>query len=130
MRLARFNRLVTNRLARPIAPWMPPFALISHTGRHTGRPYRTPVWVFRDRKRDHWVVALTYGHEAEWVRNVRYAGTCIMLHRGRRRRMTRVELVRAAPATMPIPAIIRLALDVLGDEVRPIATEKEERPNG
>ena len=75
-RVARFNAHVTNRLTRRIAGWMPGFAIVSHLGRRTGRTYRTPVNLFRDG--DRYVVALTYGTDSEWVRNVIAAGGCTL----------------------------------------------------
>ena len=137
-RLARFNRLVTNRLARPLAGWLPPFALVSHTGRRSGRPYRTPVWIFRDGDRDQWIVALTYGAEAEWVQNVRKRGTCTIEHRGRQRHMSVVGVVQADPESLPLPVVVRRVLGVLGIDAflvleadgRPVTRGKEEGPNG
>lgn len=73
-RVARFNKRVTNRVTRHIAPWMPGFALVSHVGRRSGRLYRTPVNVFRDG--DRYVFALTYGADSDWVKNVLAAGGC------------------------------------------------------
>ena len=71
-RVARFNRLVTNRVTGPLAPWLPGFGIVVHTGRESGREYRTPVNVFR--YQGAFVVALTYGSGADWVRNVLAAG--------------------------------------------------------
>jgi hypothetical protein len=62
--VARFNQYVTNRLAGPVAGWLPPFALVLHRGRVSGRTHRTPVWAFRTR--DGYVIALTYGAGSEW----------------------------------------------------------------
>ena len=46
-RVAHFNRLVTNRVAKRVAPWLPGFGVVAHLGRTSHRPYRTPVNVFR-----------------------------------------------------------------------------------
>ena len=56
-RLARFNRVVTNRVAFPAARRVPGFGVVLHTGRRSGRSYRTPVNAFRTR--DGYVIALT-----------------------------------------------------------------------
>ena len=65
--LAEFNRSVTNRISRPLARRLPGFGVVVHTGRKSGREYRTPVNVFpRD---GGYVIALTYGRNGEWVRN-------------------------------------------------------------
>ena len=66
---ARFNRRVTNHLFAPLAGRVPPWILLEHTGRHSGRTYRTVVWAFP--VHGDLVVALTYGPAADWVRNVK-----------------------------------------------------------
>ena len=66
--LARFNSRVTNRLLSPLAGRLPGLGVVAHTGRKTGREYRTPVLVFR--RDDRFVIALTYGRDSEWVQNV------------------------------------------------------------
>ena len=90
-RVAVFNRSVTNRLTRPIARRLPGFGVVVHTGRKSGREYQTPVNVFRGE--DGYLVALTYGREAEWVRNVLAAGACELIVRGRRGRMESPEIL-------------------------------------
>jgi deazaflavin-dependent oxidoreductase (nitroreductase family) len=71
--VARFNRVVTNRLTRPIAKYFPAFGVIVHTGRRTHREYRTPLNVFRG-DGDHFVIALTYGPDVEWLKNLQASG--------------------------------------------------------
>src|SRR5579864_7093018 len=41
--VARFNRRATNRLLGPLVPYLPTFCFVIHTGRKTGRQYRTAV---------------------------------------------------------------------------------------
>ncbi len=78
--LGRFNRRVTNHVAGPLAGRLPGFAIVIHTGRRTGRRYRTPVNLFRSD--DDFVIALTYGALGDWVRNVLAAGGCEVETRG------------------------------------------------
>jgi deazaflavin-dependent oxidoreductase (nitroreductase family) len=78
--MARFNRQVLNRLTRPLARHLPGFGVIIHRGRRTDRLYKTPVNVFRHD--DDYVVALTYGPESDWVKNVLAAGGCELVTRG------------------------------------------------
>ena len=101
--VAHFNKRVTNRITLRIAGWMPGFAIVTHTGRRSGRSYRTPVNVFRDG--DRYVFALTYGAESDWVRNVLAAGGCRI--ETRRRTVELVDPERFTDPTrrlVPIPA--------------------------
>jgi deazaflavin-dependent oxidoreductase (nitroreductase family) len=110
--VARLNRVVTNRIARRLAGRVPPFALVHHVGRVSERRYDTPVWMFRSGER--FIVALTYGAETDWRRNVTAAGVCDITYRGRTERGLIPELVAADPATMPLPRPVRIALRALG----------------
>ena len=97
-RVAHFNRRVTNRLTRHIAWWAPGFAIVTHVGRRSGRTYRTPVNVFRDG--DRYVFALTYGRDADWVRNVLAAGRCEIRTRGRTVRLEQTRAVHRRDAVV------------------------------
>ena len=112
MQITRFNRVVTNRIARPLAGRVAPFALVHHVGRVSGRRYDTPVWMFADGER--FIVALTYGAETDWLRNVLAAHRCDITYRGRTEHGLVPELVAAAPATMPLPRLVRIALRLFG----------------
>ena len=79
--VARINRRVTNRITAPVARHMPGFGVIVHSGRKTHRVYRTPVNIFG--APDGYIVALTYGTESQWVKNVIAAGECDLQTRGR-----------------------------------------------
>lgn len=80
--LARFNRRFTNRLFLRVAGQLPGFAIVSHAGRRSGRVYHVPVNAFRTG--DGYIIALTYGVESDWVKNVLAAGSCEIRTRGRR----------------------------------------------
>jgi deazaflavin-dependent oxidoreductase (nitroreductase family) len=125
--VARFNRLVTNRLTLPLAPWLPGFGVVVHTGRSSGRQYQTPVNVFR--VPDGYVIALTYGKGADWVKNVQAAGGCELVTRGHRYRLTSPEIVHdesrhlVLAIARPILRLIRAAdfLHLRGAPERPAA---------
>src|SRR5437879_2238381 len=70
--LARFNRRVTNRVSGVVAGRAPGFGIVVHGGRKSGRVYRTPVNVFAHD--GGYRIALTYGQDADWVKNVLAAG--------------------------------------------------------
>jgi deazaflavin-dependent oxidoreductase (nitroreductase family) len=85
--VARF----VNPVLRPLAGWLPAFGVVEHRGRRSGKVYRTPVNVFR---RDRNVLfVLTYGSDAQWVRNVVAAGGCTLHTRGRNLELVEPEVV-------------------------------------
>src|SRR3954468_23709204 len=89
--LARFNRVVTNRMGRLVAPHVPGAAVVVHRGRRTGRAYRTPISAFR--RPGGYAVALTYGPGAEWVQNVLAAGGGTLEMRGRQVAVTNPRVI-------------------------------------
>jgi deazaflavin-dependent oxidoreductase (nitroreductase family) len=102
-RIARFNRVVTNPILGRLAPWLPGFGVIYHQGRKSGRTYHNPVNVFR--RGDGYVVALTYGSHADWVKNVLAAGQCDLYTCGQRHHLVNPRLyVDAERSGMPKPA--------------------------
>ncbi|MCS0498112.1 nitroreductase family deazaflavin-dependent oxidoreductase [Protaetiibacter mangrovi] len=58
-----------------------PFSAIRHVGRKTGRVYETPIIVAPTE--GGFVAELTYGPEVAWYRNLRAAGSGVLIHRGR-----------------------------------------------
>lgn len=89
--LARLNRVGLNRIVRYIAPWFPGLGLVVHVGRKSGRVYRTPVNLFT--ADGHYTIALTYGPNSDWVRNVLAAGGCEVVHHNRRLELVDPRLV-------------------------------------
>jgi deazaflavin-dependent oxidoreductase (nitroreductase family) len=111
--LARFNLRVTNPVLSRVAGHLPGFAILTHVGRRSGTTFETPVNIFRDGDRH--VIALTYGRESQWVRNVVAAGGCEVLTRGRRLRLTDPEIVHD-PERRLVPASVRVPLSLVGVE--------------
>jgi deazaflavin-dependent oxidoreductase (nitroreductase family) len=109
--VGRFNKYVTNPIARLVAGWLPPFAVVIHRGRVSGREYRTPVAAFRTK--DGLVVALTYGADADWVKNVLKDGRCRVRRLGRVREATGPRIVTGAEGMKLVPALIRIPLTLL-----------------
>jgi deazaflavin-dependent oxidoreductase (nitroreductase family) len=104
----RFRR-IANRYLNPVmqvvAKRLPGFAILTHHGRKSGRPYRTPVNVFR--RGDTYLFFLTYGSEAQWVKNVLSTGACSIETRGRVVNLVEPELV-TDPELRPAPPLVRL----------------------
>jgi deazaflavin-dependent oxidoreductase (nitroreductase family) len=108
--VARFNRVVTNRLTLPLAKYLPAFGVIVHTGRRTHRKYRTPLNVFRGDD-DHYVIALTYGPDVEWLRNLQASGGGELETFGRKWMVTEPRVFRDdRRAAMPRPVRLILGL--------------------
>ncbi|NMH99721.1 nitroreductase family deazaflavin-dependent oxidoreductase [Pseudonocardia acidicola] len=109
--VARFNRKVLNHVTTPIASWLPGFGVVVHRGRRSGRTYRTPVNVFPTSHG--YVVALTYGPGADWVRNVAAAGGCV-LHTGRRHLHLTEPRVFHDESRRDTPLVVRRILGLTG----------------
>lgn len=110
-RQARFNRRGPNHVVRTFAGRVPPLAVVVHRGRRSGRRYRTPVMAFR--LDDGYVIALFYGAERDWVRNVLAAGGCNLQRAGRQVEATRPELLPVGAGAALVPAPVRLVLPML-----------------
>ena len=99
--LARFNRVGTNKVMRPLARRVPYMGVVHHVGRKSGRPYETPVLLTPID--GGFLIPLTYGPDRDWVHNVVAAQGAELEIRGRRRAVNAPELVGgdARPAGLP-----------------------------
>jgi deazaflavin-dependent oxidoreductase (nitroreductase family) len=109
--LAAFNIAVTNKITGRFADRLPGFGIITHVGRKSGRVYHTPVNVFR--APNAFLVALTYGRESEWVKNVLAAGGCELETRGKRYHLTAPTIVHD-PTRQRFPIPVRIILGFVG----------------
>ena len=71
-RVVRFNKAINNPIQRQYAWLLPPWAIVSHRGRRSGRQYRTPVVAFKRGKT--LSIGILYGENSDWVRNVLAGG--------------------------------------------------------
>ncbi|MCB0926583.1 MAG: nitroreductase family deazaflavin-dependent oxidoreductase [Mycobacterium sp.] len=85
-RLARFNRHVTNPIQRMWAGWAPGFGILEHSGRKSGKTYRTPLNVFTTD--DGVAILLSYGPDRDWLKNITVAGGGTLKRRGQTFRVT------------------------------------------
>jgi hypothetical protein len=112
-RIAVFNRVLGNRILGPITWWLPGFGRIEHRGRVSGRSHRAPMMGFPTTDRRRITFALTYGPEANWVRNALAAGEFLWVtRRGGPVRLVHPRVVHD-PARSAVPRPIRLALRLL-----------------
>lgn len=105
--VAAFHRAITNRIAVRFAARLPGFGIVANVGRKSGKLYRTPVNVFREP--DGFLIALTYGPDSGWVRNVLAAGGCQLEARRIRFRLCTPILVHD-PSRKRFPLLVRLIL--------------------
>jgi deazaflavin-dependent oxidoreductase (nitroreductase family) len=95
-RVARFNKVVTNRVQGVYAWIVPPWAVILHRGRRSGRAYRTPVLAFRQDRT--LIVPVLYGEESDWLRNLRAASGGLIVRAGRTYELSRPHVVETDAA--------------------------------
>jgi deazaflavin-dependent oxidoreductase (nitroreductase family) len=70
-----FNKYVTNKILIHIAGRnFGHFAILTHEGRKSGKPYRTPI--IAEPLANGFVIALTYGKKVDWYENVIAKGRC------------------------------------------------------
>ena len=109
--LARMSTHVFNRATVPFAGRVPGFGILTHVGRRTRRRYRTPLLVLR--RGDGYVIALWYGSDVHWVKNVLVAGECDLRSRGRDVLLTDPRL-SIDPARRLLPGPLRWAAALVG----------------
>jgi deazaflavin-dependent oxidoreductase (nitroreductase family) len=109
--VAAFNLAVTNRITSRFAARLPGFGILTHVGRKSGRVYRTPVNVFR--APEGFLIALTYGRESEWVRNVIAAGGCKLETRGVQHQLSAPTIVHD-PTRRRFPIPVQIVLRLIG----------------
>jgi deazaflavin-dependent oxidoreductase (nitroreductase family) len=110
---ASFNLLVTNRITGLFANRLPMFGILIHQGRTSGKTYRTPVNVFKTP--DGFAIALTYGRECQWVRNVLAAGAAQLETRGKLYRISS-PLILHDNGRRRFPLPVRVIQRILGAE--------------
>lgn len=109
--VAAFNLAVTNRITSRFAARLPGFGILTHVGRKSHRIYRTPINVFR--KQGSFLIALTYGRESEWVKNVLAAGGAELETCAVRYQLSAPTVVHD-PARQRFPLVVRVVLRLIG----------------
>lgn len=90
------------------------FAVIRHVGRRSGKPYETPIiavpW------EEGFCIALTYGPEVDWYRNVLAAGGCGLFWHGREYALDKPEPLDRGTALLAFPQPLRGILRMRGTQ--------------
>ena len=95
-----------------MATRLPYFGVVLHPGRVSGRLHRTPVTTFP--RGDGFVIALTYGRDVDWVKNVLASGMCGLVHRRRAVGLVGPRITPLSEHGGAIPGLIRAILRALG----------------
>jgi deazaflavin-dependent oxidoreductase (nitroreductase family) len=103
---------LTGGLTRPLAGkrWNPIFAIVEHRGRRSGRTYQTPVAARRTS--DGFVIALAFGAQVDWYRNLQAAGEAAVRWRGRTYRVGAPQRIDAATALPAFDLVQRIGMRV------------------
>src|SRR5262249_59575817 len=97
-----FNRKVYNPLAMTVAGLRhTPYSVVKHIGRKSGRPYETPV-IAHD-VGDGFIIALPYGDDVDWCRNIVAAGGCTITPGGVEDPVDAPQILHPSPAPPPLP---------------------------
>lgn len=99
---------VINPIALRLAGRWGSLAVVIHTGRRSGRVYRTPVRAFR--RGDRVAVGANFGAASEWVRNIVSAGSCEMLLKGELLHLSEPQVLGLDSTPRILPGWYRLAL--------------------
>jgi deazaflavin-dependent oxidoreductase (nitroreductase family) len=102
--LARVNRRVVNPIQRLYAGVIPFHGIVEHTGRRSGRHYRTPVLVFRSRAPGGgFAMVVGYGLQSDWVRNLLAAEGGGLEHRRNHHVLSRPRVLNGEEAYSALP---------------------------
>ena len=107
----RAGRNAPDAVSQKVASSLQSCGIVTHVGRKSGRVYRTPVNVFR--APNGFLIALTYGRESEWVRNVLAAGGCELETRGVRYQLSAPTIMHD-PTRRRFPFPVRVILGFVG----------------
>jgi deazaflavin-dependent oxidoreductase (nitroreductase family) len=89
-----------------------PFALLRHVGRRSGKPYEIPIMVWP--VKDGFVIALTYGRQVDWLRNLQAADQGNLLWHKQEYVFQKPEFVDEQTALPSLPPFVKRILQLLG----------------
>jgi deazaflavin-dependent oxidoreductase (nitroreductase family) len=99
---------------KPLARRAPQFGVVVTHGRKSGTRFETPVNIF---DADHGVViALTYGENVDWLKNVLAAGSCEVIRSGVVQQFQSPVVVDGDEVLVYFPSVLRPVLGAIGVE--------------
>lgn len=109
------------------AGWLPPFGILEHVGRRSGKEYRTPLNVFSadvDGKPGV-AILLTYGPDRDWLKNLNSAGGGRIRRSAKTFNVTQPRTVSKAEATPHVSAVWRPIFSTLPFEQAVLLTKSD-----
>jgi deazaflavin-dependent oxidoreductase (nitroreductase family) len=103
----RFHHGLGNRLQmRSAGTTGSSASVVKHHGRRTGTSYETPVWAASTE--DGFVIAIVYGSNTDWLKNVLASGAAAIVHEGDTYPVDRPEIVPMESARAYFPKMTQL----------------------
>jgi len=109
--IAKLNKYTTNRLFLPFAGWIPPFSILTHRGRRSGKEYRVPILAFKDG--DEFVFVLTYGRKVDWARNLIKYDSGILNFGGKKYDLNSIRIIPYEEKRCKFPVTVRFFLGLI-----------------
>lgn len=108
-RLRVFNKHFTNKLLIHIAGRsFGHFAILTHTGRKSGKLYRIPI--IAEPVQEGFVIALTYGKQVDWYKNVSASGSCTLYWKNRQYSLGNPIFIDQEAGLSAFPRLLRRSL--------------------
>lgn len=93
---------------------VPMLAVIHHRGRRSGRAFTTPLAARPTA--DGFVMPLTFGEQADWIRNVLAAGGCMIEWKGKNYELVEPEIVDWAAVKSSFYPLEKVLIPIIGIE--------------
>jgi deazaflavin-dependent oxidoreductase (nitroreductase family) len=114
-RVRVFNKYVTNKLLIHVAgKKFGHFAILTHTGRKTGKVYKTPI--IAEPIDGGFMIALTYGKKVDWLANVLAGGSCSLFWKEKEYSLSKPEIVDPETGLKAFPSTLSKVLRKAGVE--------------
>lgn len=112
-RIRVINKYVTNKLLIHISgKKFGHFAILSHTGRRSGKRYRIPI--IAEPMDGGFVIALTYGKKVDWYENVAAKGSCSIRWKNKDYHLINPNFIDPEVGVMAFPKVFRTPLKKMG----------------
>jgi deazaflavin-dependent oxidoreductase (nitroreductase family) len=114
-RVRVLNKYITNKILIHIAgKKFGHFAILSHTGRKSGKVYKTPI--IAEPAENGFVIALTYGKKVDWLANVMASGSCDLYWKEHDYHLVSPKVVDRESGLMAFPSPLNQVLRKVGIE--------------